>query len=103
MQHPETTPAFIALSNPTANLDEETFALLEKFTSHLYDSQTEVNSLAKVRRELFATKNKFVQFIPPTVTVLRQHSLRAAYQAGHIWGTAIICENYDPPSPSSWG
>ncbi|KAK3787194.1 hypothetical protein RRG08_040324 [Elysia crispata] len=40
--------------------------------------------------------------MPPTKDALYQHTLRAAYQAGHVWGQALItCP--DLPEPSQWG
>ena len=51
---------------------------------------------------LFYNKTKDFVNMPPTKDALIQHSLCAAYQAGHVWGQALItCP--DLPDPSSWG
>lgn len=45
--------------------------------------------------------NKPVGLIPPTYDVLRQHTLRAAYQAGQIWGRSLDTDIFS--SPAEWG
>ncbi len=42
-----------------------------------------------------------IEKIPPTKAALQQHVKRATYQAGHIWGQALI-PNPTLPSPSDW-
>lgn len=41
--------------------------------------------------------------IPPTANALQQHALRAAYQAGHLWGMATNAAPCLPPPATSWG
>ena len=40
--------------------------------------------------------------IPPTRAALLQHTKRALFQAGHIWGQTLLA-NYEVPSPADWG
>ena len=54
------------------------------------------------RKYLFSRKSKDLESIPPTSTALFQHSKRAAYQAGHIWGTASKPDQ-KLPNPTDWG
>lgn len=103
ISHPEVTPAFAMLSSPLSAMSEENMKLLEKYTCFLYDPHTSYTCLHEVRRDLFATKNKLVQFIPPTFASLEQHALRAMYQAGHLWGNVMTSDPKQPPSPSLWG
>lgn len=63
----------------------------------------ECSGVNQARKHLFATLGKHIGAIPPTLAVLFQHILRAAYQAGHIWGRATGEFELEPPSPSGWG
>ena len=51
---------------------------------------------------LFYNKGKDFDNMPPTKDALIQHILRAAYQAGYIWGQALITRP-NLPDPSNWG
>lgn len=76
--------------------------LASRFTCRLYDAQTEHITVNAVRKDLFSTKNRLVTSLPPTSAALKQHALRAAYQAGHIWGNVFNLD-VSIPSPSFWG
>ena len=39
---------------------------------------------------------------PPTESALIEHTKRAVYQAGHVWGQSLILEPA-LPSPKQWG
>lgn len=52
---------------------------------------------------MFATKNRPLTAIPSSRAALHEHTLRAAYQAGHIWGRADQIYQDDLPAPISWG
>lgn len=75
---------------------------VSRFICKLYDSQTGHTSVNAVRKDMFAVKNKLVTGLPPTLTALNKHALRAAYQAGHIWGNALNL-GAPIPCPSFWG
>ena len=64
-------------------VSEELHALCEKFVFLLYGSKTfmDVNLL---RYDMFATKATESEYLPPTKDAIRQHVIRANYQAG-IW------------------
>ena len=40
--------------------------------------------------------------IPPSQAALLEHSKRAAFQAGHIWGQTLVSEP-EVPTPGEWG
>ena len=40
--------------------------------------------------ELFTNKGRSIENIPPTSAALRQHVLRAAYQAGYVWAQSAV-------------
>ena len=43
-----------------------------------------------------------IENIPPTQAALLQHIYRSIYQAGYIWGQALVSQQ-QLPSPSNWG
>ena len=49
---------------------------------------------------LSRTSNRRLENIPPSKAALLQHVKRAPYQAGHVWGQALIA-NPSLPSPSN--
>ena len=51
---------------------------------------------------LFCSRSRTLENILPASAALRQHTLRAAYQAGHVWGKAIQ-NDQALPSPADWG
>ena len=55
----------------------------------------------EAQQELFA-KGRSVENIPPRQGALVQHVHRAAFQAGYIWGQALVIQQ-QLPSPSNWG
>lgn len=102
----EATVAFAAISHPREVITTTVLRMLELFTIRLYGGNPELKSVDKVRRDLFATKSKPMKNLPPTADALKQHTLRASYQAGYIWGQADICSSSEPAkhfSPANWG
>ncbi|KAK3912859.1 Chromosome-associated kinesin KIF4 [Frankliniella fusca] len=98
---PEVTKAFYEISHPLQHLSDDTISLLEKYTIRLYDSKTKLNNINTVRRDLYDGV-KTLTMIPATRDSLRQHTLRAAYQAGQVWGQAHL-PNPAPSDPTRWG
>ena len=86
----DATDAFVLLSNcPTEQALENTFATVQKFTVLAYDKSSNKTKVDKVRKTPFTQKNKTYDAIHPTEDSLKQHCLRAAYQAGYVWGQAL--------------
>jgi hypothetical protein len=52
----------------------------------MYDRSTSAADIDSVRLDLFARKQRSYDAIPLTQAALKQHTKRAAYQAGSIWG-----------------
>lgn len=98
----DATSAFHAISFPCDKLEDDVQRELEKFVVRLYNVQS-TNDLTIARKHLFATENRPLTVIPPTRAALHEHTLRAAYQAGHIWGRADQIYQNDLPSPITWG
>ncbi|KAK3922349.1 HTH-type transcriptional repressor GlcR [Frankliniella fusca] len=88
--HPEITVTFKALSTPLLQLGDDTFSVLERFTVLLYDAKSDLGSVNATRKDLFVSRNRSLFAIPPTAGALRQHCLRALYQAGHLWGDITV-------------
>lgn len=76
--------------------------VLERYVVILFDRTCELESVDKARKLLFTQKGRQIDHIPPTSAALLQHSKRAVFQAGYIWGQSLIPEQEIPP-PSDWG
>ena len=80
------------------------FDVLE-ISIRLYRTDDALKALNLVRRDLFATKGRPLKNLPPPADALKlkQHILRAAYQAGYIWSQGdIIINNFELPPPIEW-
>ncbi|KAK3917822.1 Chromosome-associated kinesin KIF4 [Frankliniella fusca] len=100
----ELTQAFKSLASPTENvLSEATMSALERFVVTMYGAQGITSHVDPAREHLFATDGKPLLHIPPTYGVLVQHTRRAAYQAGQIWGRSLQTDWKNLPSPVGWG
>ena len=71
---------------PESIEEEEVMSYVEAFVVRLYDSLIESTSFNAARLELYCHKARDFNYLPPTKDALLQHTLRAAYQAGHVWG-----------------
>ena len=63
---------------------------MERLVILMYDKQIPDDSVNKTRQTLLTQKDKERKKIPSTKDALRQHVLRAAYRAGHVWGQALL-------------
>ena len=76
-------------------------SVIEQFTCAMYDSTTQHSKVNDLRQELFPTRIKLMERLPPTQNALLQHVNRCVYQAS-IW-----TENPKPviaaPSPDGFG
>ena len=99
---PEVTPVFIALSRAQTEIAEEWMSTLERFVVLLYDRTSSSSSVNEARKQLFTRKARNFDALPPTRDSLLEHVKRTAYQAGHIWGQALV-PNPPIPSPQDWG
>jgi len=100
-RHEDSWRAFYALSFPLNEMPETVMKELEEFVIRLY-SGTKA-TCDEARLELYTgRRNKPLEKLPPTSNALQQHILRAAFQAGQVWGRAleVIIE---PVYPQGWG
>jgi len=55
----------------------------------MYDRTSEHQGVDAARRYLFSKTSREIENIPPTAAALLEHTKRAAFQAGHIWGQCL--------------
>ena len=107
----EQTNAFIKADGRAIGLTEDPSALrveesdlkvLERFVILMYDRSSTAGTVDEARLDMFARKQRAYEAIPPTRGALLQHTKRAAYQAGCVWGQATQCQP-QPENPAEWG
>lgn len=94
-------PAFEMLSKCPQTITDTTRNTIERYTVLIYDKLCEETNVNAARRSLVA-RGRTVDRIPPTQAALIEHTKRAAYQAGHIWGNTII-PSPELPDTILWG
>ena len=90
------------LASVPEEIPVQAMALIERFVVLLYNRTSSQTTVNEARQELFSKGNRTIENIPPTQAALLQHTRRAVYQAGHIWGNALVPKP-TLPSPSDWG
>ncbi len=98
----EVSETFTKLSHCPTEVSDDGLQKLEKFIVLMYDRSSSASGVYEARLVLFACKQKTYDAIPPTRGALKEHAKRAAYQAGIIWGQAIVT-NPETCSPADWG
>ena len=101
---PEFTSAFDVLSqmNPSKEDINRVFPILNKYTALLFRKTQEYDDVDSLRQHLFLHKGKSFDSMPPGSDALTLHTLRAAYQGGHIWGKTLV-PMINAPTPCEWG
>ena len=99
---PQITDVLAELSSIPESISEGNMLLIERFVVLLYCRTSTAMTVNEARQELFSKKSRTFDNIPPTQAPLFQHTKRAAYQAGHVWGRALIAKP-QIPSPQEWG
>ena len=82
------------------NTDDVLFSLCEKFVCHMY-GYPEVYRVDNCRYQMFASKQTQSHCLPPCQDALKQHTMRANYQAA-VWQFALVA-NPEVPSPEGRG
>jgi len=98
---PEVTEAFEELSRVPGAVSELSMSLVERFVVLMYDRTSDTMEVNEARKQLFTQKSRTLENIPPTQAALRQHIMRATYQA-NIWNQALVPDP-ELASPSDWG
>ena len=99
---PNQTALFSLLSQTPEEVTDSDMGEIERFVVLLYSRTLQVTTVNAARKQLFSYSNRKLKNIPPPRAALLQHAKHASFQAGHVWGQAMIA---DPslPSPSEWG
>ena len=100
--HSDVTETFCKLADSPDKVTDEDMKAIERFVVLMYDRTSELESVNDARMQLFASKGRTMENIPPTSAALRQHTKRSALQGGHCWGQCIQQIQY-LPSPAEWG
>jgi hypothetical protein len=103
ISYPNVTKAFMRLcSLGNDGIDDETFAILERFIVIMYDRACDALDVNSARKQLFTKKSRAFDSLPPTRDALLQHIKRTVHQSVHVWGQ---CFNKQPLIPNSglWG
>ncbi len=80
----------------------ETVAKAEEFVCRLYQPNSALTSINKVRSKMFQKGMKELENLPPTANALKQHILRAHFQAA-VWRSANSPKPGIPePTDSGW-
>ena len=101
MLYPEVTSAFLELISDSKALSEDCFSKIERFVVLMYEKNSTMTSVNEARQRLFSQQCRSIENIPPTSDALRQHTLRAAYQA-LVWSRCLE-KNPVLPCPRNWG
>ena len=97
------TETFAALaSTPEVQVVDSSMKKVERFVVILYDRTSTLEHVNDARKQLFAQKGRSIDGIPPTQAALLEHTKRAAFQAGHVWGQMMVPSPF-LPSPGDWG
>ena len=87
----EVTGAFNTPNHmPTKESITAAMPLVEQYVVFVYDRASTSATVDEASRDLFTRKGRAIESIPPTSAALLQHVKRAAYQAGHCWGQALV-------------
>ena len=95
--------SFAALaSTPEVQVVDSSMKKVERFVMILYDRTSTLEHVNDARKQLFTQKGRSIDGIPPTQAALLEHTKRAAFQAGHVWGQMMVPSPF-LPSPGDWG
>ncbi|MES9879584.1 MAG: TCR domain-containing protein, partial [Sedimenticola sp.] len=101
---PDVVEAFatLVMEPPSEQTLKEHIPTIERFVVLMYDRTSCCDNVDDARKELFTQKGRSIENIPPTSAAMYQHAKRAAYQAGHCWGQALL-RAPALPNPADWG
>ena len=98
------TQAFQTLSwQPSPERINECLGVIEAFIGEVCGSRHLCHDINTLRWKLFkASSSNNIRELPPTKSSLQLHVLRAAFQAGWIWGNSISQENWPDVQDYGW-
>ena len=99
---PSLTTLFGCLSHTPEAITDDDMREIERFVVLLYSHTSQLVTVNTARKQLFSYGNRKLENLPPSRAALFQHVERASFQAGYIWGQALIAKP-SLPSPADWG
>ena len=92
--------AFASLGN-SWDISNELFNVIQDFTCQIYCRNTKISKVNELRYQMFRSRSGEIESgqLPPCEDALRQHTLRANYQAA-IWRRSLM-NSPDIPNPIS--
>jgi len=99
---PSLNTLFSCLSHTPEAITDEYMEQIERFVVLLYSRTSQLLTVNAARKQLFSYGNRKLENLPPSRAALHQHVKRASFQAGYIWGQALIASP-SLPSPGDWG
>ena len=97
----DVTPEFVYLAHQPHDIPHEIMIAIERYTILAYDRSSELTSCKDARMQLYASKGRLMENIPPSFAALQQHTKRAVYQAA-CWSQSLH-PIINLPSPMDWG
>ena len=76
--------------------------IIERLIVSMYERTSTAKLVNEARLVLFSQKERAFDNIPPIQAALRQHIMRAVYQAGYCCSQVLI-GHPQLPCPSDWG
>ena len=99
---PALTDALLSVTPQSITFPMDVFDVIQRFVVLLYSRTCDPNNVNEARKQLFSQGSRTLENILPTEAALFQHSKRAVYQGGYVWGQALILSP-DLPNPVDWG
>ena len=105
--YPEADEVFKNMSTLQKGLDKKHFDILERFVVLCYDKNLDTNSVERAWEILHSRRLRSgganSDNLPPTQGELVQHVKRSVYQAGFVWGQALLpAPRYPSPGDHGW-
>ena len=99
----EVTPVFSTLLTEPSELNDDCMSVLEAFVVLLYGRTCTETTVDLARKHIFTIKGRSMDNLPPTRAALLQHTKRAVYQGGYVWGQALVrCPCILSPETYGW-
>ena len=87
---PSLVTLFGCLSETPEAITDDCMGEIERFVVLLYSRTSQLLTVNAARKQLFSYGNRKLENLPPTRAAMYQHAKRASFQAGYIWGQALI-------------
>ena len=98
----DVTKSFVPCCNfPSHQELKELFPTIERYVTLFYDQSSLLESINDCRKELFATKVRSLEAVPPAHDALLQQEKCAIYEA-ICWRQSLIAQQ-NLPDPNAWG